>query len=228
MENDKFQKGIENLKSIKLSSAEKDAMFKKLSGYADFHQKTSTKSFHYSNYSWFAFVRQGGAMAMMAFLVFGGAVVFASNSSIPGDILYPIKVNVEEPMRNAVNFSQASKIDWESEKADRRLEEAEILTEKGYLNVEVREEIEARFEAHTKKFNSLVEDKPEKVEKEEILEKKEKARTKFEENISKRTEKLDKIKEKLSSDNEKQEIENFKNSVLETVRKNRNDRTNED
>lgn len=78
-------------------------------------------------------------------LLLSGSVSVAANNTVPGDILYPIKVNVNEQLHSAVSFSNESKAAFEAERANRRLVEAEQLAAQGKLTAEVAADLNARF-----------------------------------------------------------------------------------
>lgn len=85
-------------------------------------------------------------IALIAIL--GGGTSFAAEKSLPGDLLYPIKVNVNEEVRGAFAFSPNAKAELETELIRRRLEEAAKLTTAGRINESVQAELEVRFKDH--------------------------------------------------------------------------------
>ena len=85
-------------------------------------------------------------------LLIGGGTSFAAEGALPGDVLYPIKVSVNEEVRSFVAISNEAQAKWDARRAERRLEEAEKLAAEGRLNAETRADIESRFESHTKAF----------------------------------------------------------------------------
>ena len=85
-------------------------------------------------------------------LLIGGGTSFAAEGALPGDVLYPIKVSVNEEVRSFVAISAEAQAKWDARRAERRLEEAEKLAAEGRLNAETRADIESRFEGHTKAF----------------------------------------------------------------------------
>jgi len=85
-------------------------------------------------------------------LAISGGTAFAAESSLPGDLLYPIKVSVNEEIRATVTISDEAKARWDARRAERRLEEMETLAAEGRLDAEVRANVEARFERHAERF----------------------------------------------------------------------------
>ena len=88
------------------------------------------------------------AFAMVLILVVGGGTAAAAEGALPGDILYPIKVHVNEEMRATLAVSPKAKADWAVDRAERRLEEAATLTLAGGLDEVTRAEIETNIDAH--------------------------------------------------------------------------------
>ena len=81
-------------------------------------------------------------------LLFGGGASAAAENALPGEILYPVKVAVNEQVVGWLSVSEEAKAKWEAKMAERRLEEAEELSAKQRLDADVKTEIEARFKAH--------------------------------------------------------------------------------
>lgn len=106
----------------------------------------------------YAFSRKSIAGVMVFTLLFSGAgVSFAAENAVPGDVLYPIKVEVNEPVVAALSVSQESKVLWNAERAERRLEEAALLASNGTLTDERKKELEERFDQHAERVIAEVE-----------------------------------------------------------------------
>lgn len=78
-------------------------------------------------------------------LLLGGSATVASEGALPGDVLYPVKVNVNESIRGAVAVGAEADGEWHMEQAKRRLDEAIELANKNELTVSARAEVEQRF-----------------------------------------------------------------------------------
>lgn len=85
-----------------------------------------------------------------------GTLSFAAESTVPGDMLYPIKVNVNEVVRDRVHMNEEGKTLWEMQKAERRLREAEIMTNRDALTPEQEAEIQERFRVHAEAVKSRI------------------------------------------------------------------------
>ena len=86
----------------------------------------------------------------------GGGAAIGAEKAMPGDVLYPVKLNVNEEVRGWLKISDEAKADWEIKRTERRLEEVEELADEGALNEEAREKIEASFEAHAQRVQERV------------------------------------------------------------------------
>ncbi len=94
---------------------------------------------------------------VLVLAVVGSSTAYAAERAIPGDLLYTIKVNVNESVRAALAVSNESKVSWHAEAAERRMQEAEVLAARGTLTADVKAELEANFDTHATKVEALVE-----------------------------------------------------------------------
>ncbi|MDP3763366.1 MAG: hypothetical protein Q8Q92_01780 [bacterium] len=169
MEKD-FKKLIEGLRNIRLTGAEKTRMLEKV-----FSAPTASPYFIRSPY-----MRRmpAFAFALSLFLVISlSGAAYASGTSLPGDLLYPIKTKVVEPILDVVNRAPEKKVEWEEEKVIRRIEEAEKLAGKNELNDKRTEELEHSIEKSSKAFVKAVG----KVDGEKAEDRKEEFRKKIDE-----------------------------------------------
>lgn len=95
------------------------------------------------------FFKPTSALAgMLIVVILGSGISFAAENSLPGELLYPVKLNFNEEVRSLTLFSEEEKTEWETRRAERRIEEGEKLFVKGNLNEEKRKEIEEAFTRH--------------------------------------------------------------------------------
>ena len=97
------------------------------------------------------------AMLMIMTLA-GGGISMAAEGALPGDLLYPVKVNINEEVRSTLTFSEEAVANWEARRAERRLEEAQKLAAKGEVKEEIRIKLEERFEAHADRVEARIEE----------------------------------------------------------------------
>lgn len=89
-------------------------------------------------------------------IAIGGGFSAAAENSLPGDILFPVKIKVNEEVRSAVAITPKAKAKWEIKIVERRLEEAEKLAAKGELKADVSAKIEVNFKAHADKVQKRI------------------------------------------------------------------------
>lgn len=95
--------------------------------------------------------KQRMTIAIIIALLLGGGTSFAAENSLPGDILYPVKIHVNENVEELVAVSDTSEAKLQAKLAGRRLEEAEKLAVEGKLSAETSTELKAGFEDHSQK-----------------------------------------------------------------------------
>lgn len=78
----------------------------------------------------------------------GGGIALTAESSVPGDLLYPVKIHVNESVRGGLAFSSEADAKVEADRSERRLEEAEKLAVEGKLNAEQRAKLQQAFNVH--------------------------------------------------------------------------------
>lgn len=76
------------------------------------------------------------AMGVFALLLVIGVPALAEKA-VPGDILYPIKVQVTEEIRSSLNLDPYEKVAWETSRLERRITEARQLAKAGKLTPDV-------------------------------------------------------------------------------------------
>lgn len=81
-------------------------------------------------------------------LILGGGVSVAAEQALPGDVLYPVKVGINESVRGWIAISNTDEAKLSVDLAERRLAEAEALASKGKLDDDVRADVEVRFKYH--------------------------------------------------------------------------------
>lgn len=89
-----------------------------------------------------------GFMTMFAAFVLIVVPVVAEKS-VPGDMLYPVKVHFTEEIRSQLAVSPYAKIELETRLMERRIAEARLLADEGKLTPEVEEGVAAAVKTHS-------------------------------------------------------------------------------
>lgn len=88
------------------------------------------------------------AVAVIVAVLLGLGTSFAAESSLPGDALYGLKVNVNESVRGWLAVSDQAEVEWNIHRLERRLEETSQLAGEGRLDADIAAQLEANFEAY--------------------------------------------------------------------------------
>jgi hypothetical protein len=140
---------------IRLSTAERDVLRDRLSAYMEYHPlpeavtATARKRIFNDSFIEVAFpmryMRGFVALGVVMLLV---AVPSLAERAVPGDILYPIKVQVNEEVRSQLANDGYEKIAWETKRLERRISEARLLAKEGKLTSEIEADVIAAVQSH--------------------------------------------------------------------------------
>ncbi len=101
--------------------------------------------------------RTVAAGLLIAMLFSGAGVSYAAEGTVPGDLLYQVKVSVNEEVAAVFNISSEARAEWEAERASRRLEEVTTLSLAGGLTPQFEDALVKRFEQHSEKAAEALE-----------------------------------------------------------------------
>lgn len=91
------------------------------------------------------------------FIVASSGISYAASRSVPGDLLYPIKVGVNEKVMGYMAFSSKSKAEVQVDLAERRLEEAVKLQQGSDTDAQMWVDLRTNFNTHVATYESRVE-----------------------------------------------------------------------
>jgi hypothetical protein len=136
---------IRPLKEISLDARERTSMREQLLAYTEAHPmpaKALPSPF------WSVFASSPLRYALSALLIFGtlGGVTYAAEDTVPGDILYAVKVSVTEPAVQSLAVSEQAKAKWQATRAERRLSEAVRLAAEDKLDADTSTYLAREFE----------------------------------------------------------------------------------
>lgn len=148
MENNKFEKGIKEIKKVALSATDKKRIFDKIiaSPMQPAPLPSPFVSLHSRKYFYYI------AVPCLVILL-GGGVAWASQESLPGDTLYGVKTKIVEPVVGALKHSSESKARYQGTLAIKRFTETERLIQENRLDESTEEEIDVLLHKHSENFN---------------------------------------------------------------------------
>lgn len=143
---------LKSLRNLTLRADAKKRIRADVSAYADLHSLTDLvrRLPVRSPFSFMVPVRSlyAGALSLVLMVAGGTQASLASERSIPGDILYPLKVAVSEPLAFVLTPSTEGRASLAAEFASRRVDEAAALSSVGKLDEETAEDLAMRFDEH--------------------------------------------------------------------------------
>lgn len=86
----------------------------------------------------------------------GGAMAYAAQDSLPGDILYGVKINVNERVESALAISIEAEGEVVALHAERRLQEAAILVSQGRLTEQLNKNVEDLLEEKIEALDGVI------------------------------------------------------------------------
>jgi hypothetical protein len=149
--------------TVKLQAAEKRELKERLVAYMEYHplpahlktvetkeSDTKTAAHHSDPFTHvsipFAYLFKLTSFAAVFMLL---VVPFVAERAVPGDVLYAVKVQFNEEVRSTLTFDTYQKVEWETERLNRRIAEARLLASEGRLTVAVEAEVAEAVRTHT-------------------------------------------------------------------------------
>lgn len=171
MEND-FKDIIRKVKSISLTRSEKESVKRRISAFMEAHpvrKEDESRLLNKGQESPSAYrpVRSPYAIlltykkkfmpiVLLIALLLGGGTSYAAERALPGETLYPVKVYVNEEIRDLLAVSDKSGAEIATWMAERRLKEVEKLLGEGKLTESTAVAMEARIEKHLASFEEKI------------------------------------------------------------------------
>src|SRR3989338_4833784 len=139
---------------IRLRSAEKSAMRASIFG-----TPTPVVVLHRSSYV-FLSPRYLVPLFVVLVVFIGGGTTSAAQGALPGDLLYPVKVSINETVEVALAPTPAAKAEVQVRLAERRVEEAQKLSSQGRLNKKTAKILSDNFDEHAAQAVALAGPEP--------------------------------------------------------------------
>ena len=174
---------LNNLKTesakLRLTPQEKNAMKARIFGMPSPAQISPKQSPYFIFSFQFMQARILAPLAVVLVVFAGGGTAAAAQGALPGDVLYPVKISVNEAVEAALATTPVARAEVSVKHTVRRVEEAEVLAARGELTAETGEKLAATFEVHAQSASELAD----KVEAEDPAAA-ESLRTKLESSLS--------------------------------------------
>lgn len=142
-------------KKTRLSAAERSELRERIFSYMEYHPLPKQSgpvavrpSASRTRWEFLSATYARVAAGAFAFVFILAGIPLVAERAVPGDILYPIKTQVNEQFRSQFVDSPYEKIAFETELMERRIAEARLLEKEGKLSPEVEAEIAEAVKGH--------------------------------------------------------------------------------
>ncbi len=110
------------------------------------------------NFSWiFAWKKLSSLVASLLIVTLvGGSAAYAAEDALPGDLLYPVKIHVNEEVLTRFASTPYARAKMHARRAEKRLEEMEMLLSTSKITDEKEEKLREYFEEHIQKMNEVM------------------------------------------------------------------------
>ncbi len=153
---------LNNLKNeaskLRLTPTEKTAMKARIFGVPVPAHATPKQSPYFIFDFQFMHARILAPLAVVLVVFMGGSTAAAAQGALPGDLLYPVKLSINEAVEVALATTPVARAEVSVKQAVRRVEEAEVLASRGELTAETGNELAANFEVHAQSASDLADE----------------------------------------------------------------------
>ncbi|MDE2031114.1 MAG: hypothetical protein KGI58_02550 [Patescibacteria group bacterium] len=150
IDKEQFNISLQSFKDIRLSEKAKARIKSELIEHTNNSNGHSIPS-PYSNIIT-SFLFKPVVIALILVFLISGGVAFASQASLPGDFLYPVKTNITEPLIKLTKLDNKAKASFELELVDRRISEMQKLSKENKVTEEKTKENFALLESNIKQY----------------------------------------------------------------------------
>lgn len=163
---------LKRMQEIKMTPDEKSVVLNNLIAFMDEHPVQApspaptkvtflepTPSPFFSRFA-FAGASRMMALAMVVLIVAGSGISYAAAGALPGDFLYPTKVNFNEKIASVVKITPEAKIEYEEARVETRIKEAEILIDEGKFDDRRQAAVEAELNNHMTRVYARIDTLP--------------------------------------------------------------------
>jgi len=145
---------------VRLTLQEKAALRARLSERMALNPASTLRATPYHFFMFHGALLQRTVTAFAVFVVLigsGGGTSYAAQAALPGELLYAVKIHVNEFVETALATTPVAKAEVQAVLAERRVEEAQALASRGTLTEVAATELQVRFDEHATAAQSLTE-----------------------------------------------------------------------
>ncbi len=114
--------------------------------------------YHFFIFNHVVLQRTFAALILFVFVAgSGGGTSYAAQTALPGDLLYAVKIHVNEFVEIALATTPTAKAEAQAVLAERRVEEAQDLASQGKFTTTVAEQLQLQLDEHVAAAQSLTE-----------------------------------------------------------------------
>ncbi len=95
-------------------------------------------------------------LAALVLVIAGTGFAAAAGKALPGDILYPVKINFNEKIRDITTLGPYAQLAWKEKKVDRRLNELNSLIDENRLDQNTADQVRVGLTASTAEFQLAI------------------------------------------------------------------------
>lgn len=167
--NNKFEQLITRAKTVRMNAEDKAVVRARLTAYMQSRRPVKSPLSIMTTFSRASFFARSVAFVLVCLLVSGGTLSYASADALPGDILYPVKVKVKEEVEAKLAITTEAKIEVETKRIERRLNEVQTLLQENDTSPEKHKLAEVYMAEHVNAFTKDIKKLQEAGEVEAIL-----------------------------------------------------------
>ena len=154
MKNPKFTHAVQQIRNVTMTASEKKAMLARIaaSATAPGYSQPVRSPWTLFSFGWVTQQPWVVAVAVCLIIVGAGGVSLSAERALPGSVLYPIKVSVNESVRDRLAQTPESQALWSAAKSERRINEAAALAVTDGLDQATQERLQVRLSMHTQEL----------------------------------------------------------------------------
>lgn len=143
---------------MKLTDLEKSAIKTELLTFVERQSKAKAAlaSKPRTFFSFAKFLVRPAPIIIIVLLLVSTGTSFAASSALPGDLLYPVKIHINENVQSWLAFTPTAQAQVQARLAANRLKEAEVLAAEGKLDAETSQMLQDNFALHSQDFKDNV------------------------------------------------------------------------